>query len=303
MRKLGALVAAILLTVAAGAATTGGFPSRPQFQALGVGTTAPANVGEASLTANANATRSVVLTNSSNGTANGERIALVSGDASGAVWVAGSGLTSSILTSGPTGAQLVVRTLGAVPVVFGTNGTYRGEINDTGAIYAGTLTVNGASATLPSSTTAGGSLVCRADGTNCPATSSNGTFTASFDDACSTTPTVTFDYEKNGNLVTLVATAVSGFPCTGDSTSFATTGTPAPAAIRPTQAVNGAQQNQLGGFTDSGTATLGCFLIATSGNVQFLKSVSSSCAGTTWTASGNRAALAGWTASYIISNP
>lgn len=115
-------------------------------------------------------------------------------------------------------------------------------------------------------------------------TPQSGTFVATFDDACTTSPTVTFSYYQVGNLVTLQATASSGFTCTGDSTNFATTGTPIPAAIRPTTTV--ANWTFVGDFTDNGAKTIAIFQVTSAGNVQFLRINGATNAA--WTAAGSR---------------
>lgn len=73
-----------------------------------------------------------VIDNDSNGTANAARWAANSGDASLSMFVAGSGRTSTIVTDGPTGAQGVIRMLGAHPLIFGTSNTARLTIDGDG---------------------------------------------------------------------------------------------------------------------------------------------------------------------------
>jgi hypothetical protein len=130
-------------------------------------------------------------------------------------------------------------------------------------------------------------------------TPASGTVTASFDDACSTTPTATLDYQRIGNVVVMRVDDLSGFTCTGDSASFRTTGTPLPASIRPAENVVSAIQ---GGFTNNGTATQACWFIEASGNVSFNVNATSGCAGT-WTASGVRSMPTGLLISYPLGNP
>jgi hypothetical protein len=133
-------------------------------------------------------------------------------------------------------------------------------------------------------------------------TPSQGTFTASFDDACTTTGTVVFDWTAVGNLVTIVGKS-SALVCTGDSTSFATTGTPVPAAIRPNTL---ARTGPLAAFFDNGAAAWGCMSILPNGNVQFSKATSTTlCADTGWTAAGSRtvAQPEQFVISYMLGNP
>lgn len=50
MLRIATLFASLLLTLSASAQTTGGFPSRPKFQSVGVGVAAPAGVGNVTIT-------------------------------------------------------------------------------------------------------------------------------------------------------------------------------------------------------------------------------------------------------------
>lgn len=128
-----------------------------------------------------------------------------------------------------------------------------------------------------------------------------GTFVASFVTACTTTPTVTFNYERQGNIVTIRAASTSGFPCTGDSASFITADGDVPVALRPTG--SRVRSAVISNFSDSGTDTFGTIDITTDGAVQYQKCSSTTC-GVSWTASGNRSA-AGATNSftYGLGNP
>lgn len=136
-------------------------------------------------------------------------------------------------------------------------------------------------------------------------TPSSGTFTATFDQACTTSPTITFDYQRIGNLVTLAAVSGSGWPCTGDAVTFATTGTPVPAALRPVVAVRSAVFSN---FADNGSAVQGCFTIETDGNIT-VQQVSGGNCSSTWTAASTRYwdtsafALGVRTQSYMLGNP
>lgn len=124
--------------------------------------------------------------------------------------------------------------------------------------------------------------------------STSGTFTATFTDACTTSPTVDFQWYKNGNLVSLRTTASSGFNCTSDSTSFSTAAGDLPSTIRPTAIASGGlflNINQLA-VTDNGTAFNGCVFLLDDGTIQIRKiatTTGASCGG--WTNSGTK----GWT--------
>jgi hypothetical protein len=159
------------------------------------------------------------------------------------------------------------------------------------------------SVAFPANTTAGGSLVCRADGTNCPAgvTQTSGNFVASFDTACTTTPTATYGYVQTGNTVTIKLKSTSGFACTGDSTSFATTGTPIPAAIRPTTNVISPMQH---GCSNNAAGVACAVRLGSDGNIA-LFTVSASFALGVWAAAGNRNMMAGteFTMTYYLTDP
>ena len=68
-----------------------------------------------------------------------------------AMYAAPSTQSSAIITGGPTGAQAVFRTLGAQPIVFGTNNTYRGNMDSSGNIIwdgGGYINIKGSAAQL-----------------------------------------------------------------------------------------------------------------------------------------------------------
>lgn len=140
--------------------------------------------------------------------------------------------------------------------------------------------------------------------TNVDLTPASGTFTATFDDACTTSPTITFDYQRVGNIVVAALRSATGFNCTSDSSSFATTGTPIPAAARPAvDAVLGGPY----GLVDDGIATDGCLVFTSTGNVVFQRRSASDCGGVNWTPSGTKSANSvvsdGWNFSYMLGNP
>lgn len=140
---------------------------------------------------------------------------------------------------------------------------------------------------------------------NISMTPESGTFTATIDNACTTSPTVDFDYQKIGNLVLLSIVGKSGFPCTGDSTSFAASSTaPVPSSIRPSADTYTAILGQ--SFIDNGANTTAAILITTGGNIGFNQcaiSTTYQCS-VNWTASGNRDVPNGKSdASYMLGNP
>ena len=115
------------------------------------------------------------------------------------------------------------------------------------------------------------------------ATYSTGTFTATWETACTTNPTQTWKYTVVGTLVTIVAT--QDISCTSDSTTFTASGA-LPVGIRPDAGyvILGAR------LVDSGTADAnsGCLRIETDGSLTWFRSGASPCAGTAWTASGTK---------------
>ena len=67
-------------------------------------------------TASIDGTYGVTIDNDSNAASNAARVQVISGDAAVALFAAGSGRTSPLITGGPAGAQAVLRTLGgAIP--------------------------------------------------------------------------------------------------------------------------------------------------------------------------------------------
>lgn len=133
-------------------------------------------------------------------------------------------------------------------------------------------------------------------------TEEQGTFTASFGNACTTTPTITFDYTKVNNTVTLGAVSTTGFTCTGDSTGFSSGAIPA--NLRPTVAATSAVYAN-GGFQDNGVVTAGCLSIdGGTGILALSKFNGTVCNGTGWTASGNRSAtIQNINFTYMLGNP
>lgn len=113
-----------------------------------------------------------------------------------------------------------------------------------------------------------------------------GTFTATWDVACTTNPTQNFKWVKVGTVVTL--TALQDVSCTSDTGGFSTQAAGGlPATIRPDK-----QQRLLGArFTDNGTVDVqaGCLRIETDGTMSLFRSVASPCVGTAWTGSGAKA--------------
>lgn len=198
--------------------------------------------------------------------------------------ISSSGFSGSIGTSQFSGSMAALRTTSSYPLSIQTNNSERIAIAGDGSVVnlkATTVQVNGASITP-----------------------STGTFTATFDDACTTSPTMVFDYVAIGNMVTMIARSSSGFSCTSDSTGFATSGAPVPSAIRPTTGFIASQL--VGGFVDNGANINGCIFITSGGNIQFLPQLTAGAACTgLWTSSGSKSAISypNATISYILNDP
>ncbi len=115
-------------------------------------------------------------------------------------------------------------------------------------------------------------------------TQTTGTFEATWDNACTTTPSQTWNYVVTGQMVTLYM--VDTVPnCTSDSTSFAAAAGTAPAAIRP---ASGFREFTGIPVTDNGTASAnGCMSISSNGSMAMSRTTTSNC-DATWTNSGNK---------------
>lgn len=150
-------------------------------------------------------------------------------------------------------------------------------------------------------------LATALQGNSVDMTPASGTFTASFDAACTTTPTAVFDYQRLGNIVSVWMVSTTGFTCTGDSTSFGTTGTPIPASIRPSSQDVCVPANTLA--VDNGVSVYAGIVFSTTGDVsisRFGTTPGGCSSGTNWTASGTRTlggTLSAYRATYGLGNP
>lgn len=115
----------------------------------------------------------------------------------------------------------------------------------------------------------------------------SGTFTVNFDSACTTTPSVTFNYYVIGPLVTIAPASTSGFPCTGDSANFSTSSADVPSNLRPssTAVESGIVVGQ---FLDNAANASGSIYIDNAGHMLLLNCTTVTSCAATWTASGNR---------------
>lgn len=86
----------------------------------------------------------VSLTNTSTVSGDTARHVIAAGSTQLAIYAANQNQSAAIVTGGPATPQAVIRTLGAQPIVFGTNNTYRGQFSGTGGLLvAGAFGING----------------------------------------------------------------------------------------------------------------------------------------------------------------
>lgn len=126
-------------------------------------------------------------------------------------------------------------------------------------------------------------------------TPSSGTFTASYTNGCTTTPTQSIRWVKIGNLVTM--TAAAALSCTADTTVFDTDSTDIPAAIRPT--TSNVYSAKFGANNNSTSVSAMIELQGGEIIVNRCDAVTGTCDGGAWTGSGTRG-LDAWTLSYIL---
>lgn len=273
---VGGILAAVALALLM--APTGGFPSRPRFQAVGVGQAAPATAGNVAVTGTLTAEGSGTFQNFV-ASSTSPRLCFDDTDAATderGYWISNASGLFRIFASPDSGTCSTVSA--TTPFQISRTGTTIDSI----ALTATAITGNGIALTPES-----------------------GSFVVTFETACTTSPTATFDYQKVGNTVTLALVSVAGFVCTSDSTSFSTTGTPVPASIRPSAYPSAASTTPIHGFTDNGAATWASIVIFNTGGVSFARCATfgADCNVSGWTASGNKSVAAGKTVTYMLGNP
>lgn len=181
----------------------------------------------------------------------------------------------------------ILATLVSLAVLAQTNFI---DVNVSGTLTTQDLTVNG------TCTGCAGAGVAQTEGT----------FDASFDDACTTTPVQTWDYVKTGNVVTL--RMVGGISCTGDSTSFSAPAATLPVAIRPVSPIIARMSSVTA--QNNGAIVAACVSVNFLGGMQYDVGDASEgvdCGGSSsWTASGPRVVTSGTGPtmfSYLLSDP
>lgn len=227
--KLYALVAGFALAmtgaVIAQQSTVSGSSSRPRFQAVGVGTAAPAAgnltasgtvTAGALTTAGALSAANVVSTGSANPSVAASSVTLAGG-ASGQIW--------QVNTAAPANNRIWSL------YVDGTTGGLVGRVaNDAIGAVGNWLNVTRSGTTVTSVNLQGTAI----QGNGVDMTPTTGTFTLTLTTGCTTSPSVTARYAKVGSLVTLNWPAFA--VCTSNATTRVLSGLPA--ALSPVAAID-----------------------------------------------------------------
>lgn len=98
-------------------------------KAIAAGQTSTLTIGGAAITGTLTST----INNTSTVSGDIARIAITAGANNVALYATNQNQAAAIVTNGPTTQQAVLRTLTAIPIVFGTNNTYAGQIASGGA--------------------------------------------------------------------------------------------------------------------------------------------------------------------------
>jgi hypothetical protein len=135
---------------------------------VNAGTTTPLTVGSAA----APVTGAMTISYQNASTVSGDTVRhnLIAGSEALALYLSNQNQSAALITNGPAAPQALIRTLGAIPIVFGTNNTYAGQFDSsqnlqvvgyvatkgaTPAVAAGTTAI-GTTTTTTVITTAGG---------------------------------------------------------------------------------------------------------------------------------------------------
>lgn len=181
------------------------------------------------------------------------------------------GTTTTVLHGNAAGAptfgavSLTADVTGTLPVANGGTGVT--SSTGTGSVvlsasptFTGTVSAATVAATA---VTVGGNNVCQSTGTNCPSFSGTTGSATGTVVGCTTSPTIAFNYEKVGNIVT-VTFAGSAAACTSNDTSFTITSA-VPASMQPASSRtcpvaiqdNGVSAFGLLAFNNSSTVAVG----------------------------------------------
>lgn len=126
-------------------------------------------------------------------------------------------------------------------------------------------------------------------------TPSTGTFTATYNDGCTTSPTQSVRWTKIGNLVTM--TAAAAISCTSDTTIFNSVSTDVPAAIRPT--TSSVYSAGFGASNNTASATAQIEIAGGQLVINRCGAVTGTCDGGAWSNAGTKG-LDAWTLSYVL---
>lgn len=251
------------------AETGGGFPSRPRFQSVGVGTVAPATSGVAQI----NTALAVAGSAPSSGTQlyNG----LITGPQ-----------PSPVAFQAPS-AGAIYNVAASTPSLFFIDNSQSANSRLASYTFAGgTINIAG---TCPDSGSGCNQLLQITTPFSTPAlvfsgspvaTSTSGTFTLTVASGCTTTPTSTATYTKIGNMVTLNLGA--GLTCTSNAAGFTASGLIA--ALQPAS-VTGSTPSAVCN-NNSAASTGNCYTIVSAGSGTLSFGLNGALGG--WTASGTK---------------
>jgi hypothetical protein len=238
---------------------SGGYPSRPQFQAVGVGTTAPAIAGLINLTGNATTGFTQISRNTSNGATSFNSWRLQN-DASHTAQIGQTSSTAAsafVYTGGPTTEQMFLGTNENVPVSFGVNGVEVMRLTSAGIFGASSVSI----------------------------TPTSGTFSSTPQATGCTTFTINLSYKKIGAMVVLKVLSRTGFPAACSGGTMIDNSGAIPVSLRPTTNTN-APSNGL--FTNNATSVPGCLILTSGGNLNWAIVDGTGCNSGGWTGVGNR---------------
>ncbi len=264
------------------APSSSGIPSRPRFQSVGVGQTAPSGAG------NLTATGTVAAFNVQSDFASITTMAAVTATITN---LNGAGLAT--FSSATPELRFMESDASANNQLWGWR--VEGEqlclrvLDDTASSAATVLCVDRTGNTVDLINLQ--ATAVQANGV-AVATGESGTFAATLTTGCTTTPSLNFRWARAGNVVTIASTGTT--TCTSNSNTVLLTAA-VPAAIRPTV-------NQCVAYimaTDNGVGTNAAVQIQTDGDINIAEGLGSNCSALSWTSSGTKT-LNEWNGSYVL---
>lgn len=321
-RRFLAFVLGASLSIALGVyAQSGGYPTRARFNSIGVGAAPPAgNGGIQVTTVNGIAPADLArLSQSNTFTSTGTAIASLTGGTGGShalrVLAATGAAARNIAIFGHNGISnglsidsdgtTVTATMtgnvmvsGALPLTLNDaagNLNAAVRLQDAGVTKAWFSLVNAAGQVCTGSAVddiciAGAGRLTYGPGSGASSidlTPETGSFTLTFDDACTTSPTASVNFSRVGRNVVWRIGDVST-TCTSDSTAFRTSGAEVPASIRPGTTTLLASDTS---GQNNSVRTAMCVQVTTAGNVELTRKtgVDQGCSGfASWTAAGTK---------------